>query len=110
MNYILSMHYLIWILLSVVFFGFGEYSAKMFALGPRIAPVLSMVAFYICGSLVWLPAILQRNQLSIVGTIWNISALLVTIIIGCGFFHEHLTYTNIAGIALAFISIVLLTY
>jgi multidrug transporter EmrE-like cation transporter len=72
--------------------------------------VVVLVCVYALGTLAWLPAILQKNQLSIVGVIWSVLSLLVTISIGVLLFGEKLGVVGIVGIATAIISIVLLSW
>lgn len=102
------MHYIFWLILSALFFAIGEFLSKKFALNPRIAYVVSILFVYSLGTLAWLPAILQKNQLSIVGTMWSVLSLLATILIGVLIFSEKLNAIGIIGIILAFASIILL--
>lgn len=104
-----SIHYIVWLIASALFFAVGEFLSKKFALNPKPAFVIYILIFYSIGVLTWLPAILQKNQLSIVGTIWSMLSLLTTILIGVLIFDEKLNTTNIIGIILAFSAIVLLT-
>lgn len=109
MKYLLSLHYLIWLVLSAVFFAAGEFLSKKFALNPKFSLVALILASYIFGTLAWLPAILQRNQLSIVGAIWSVMSLLATVSIGILIFSEKLSLTGAIGIVIAIIAIVLLS-
>jgi multidrug transporter EmrE-like cation transporter len=109
MNFILSIPPLAWLALSAVFFAAGEFLSKKFALAPSWSYVLLVACAYLLGSLAWLPAILQKNQLSIVGAIWSVLSLLTTILIGVLIFGEHLNTTAIIGIILAFVAVFLLS-
>ena len=94
---------------SALFFAGGEFFSKKFALHPRPMMVVYILIFYILGTLAWLPAIYQKNQLSIVGTIWSVLSLLATIFIGVIIFSEKLSAIGIVGIITAFIAIILLS-
>ena len=109
MQWLLSIHYLIWILISSVFFALGEFLSKKFALNPSLPYVFLVVMTYAVGTLTWLPAILQKNQLSIVGTIWSVISLMSTVLIGAVIFGEKINATGIAGIFVAIIAIILLS-
>ena len=109
MNLILTIPAIIWLIVSALFFAFGEFLSKKFALNPSLMYVLIIVAVYALGTLAWLPAILQKNQLSIVGAIWSVLSLLATVLIGILIFHEQLSFIGILGIIFAFIAVVLLS-
>ncbi|MDE2311592.1 MAG: hypothetical protein KGJ93_00675 [Patescibacteria group bacterium] len=109
MKNLLSINYLIWLTISVVFFSVGEFFSKKFALQPKLSWVILILGAYILGTLAWLPAILQKNQLSIVGTIWSVLSLLATVGIGVLIFAEKLSFVGTAGIITALISIILLS-
>lgn len=104
-----SINYIIWLILSALFFAIGEFLSKKFALNPKLGYVISIIIIYSFGVLAWLPAILQKNQLSIVGTMWSVLSLLTTILIGVLIFNERLNIAGIAGIIFAFVAIVLLS-
>ena len=75
MKFVLSINYFIWLLISAVFFAVGEFLSKKFSLDPKINYVVLVLIAYSFGVLAWLPAILQKNQLSIVGTLWSVFSL-----------------------------------
>lgn len=105
-----SINYIFWLILSALFFAIGEFLSKKFALNPNLTLVIIILLTYSVGVLFWLPAILQKNQLSIVGTIWSVLSLLTTILIGTIIFNEKLSVISILGIIFAFLSLVLLSY
>jgi multidrug transporter EmrE-like cation transporter len=107
---LLSINYIIWLILSALFFAVGEFLSKKFALNPNLTLVIIIIIIYSVGVLFWLPAILQKNQLSIVGTMWSVLSLLTTILIGVLIFGEKLSLTGIIGIIFAIISIILLSH
>jgi multidrug transporter EmrE-like cation transporter len=109
MNIILSIPALAWLVLSALFFAFGEFLSKKFALAPSGSYIILIIFIYSLGTLCWLPAILQKNQLSIVGAIWSVLSLLATVLIGTLIFNEHLTTTGIIGVIFAFITVFLLS-
>jgi multidrug transporter EmrE-like cation transporter len=109
MKFLLSINYLYWLLLSALFFAAGEFWSKKFALTPRPSYVVLAVAIYSLGVLAWLPAILQKNSLAIVGTIWSVMSLLATILIGVLIFSEKISLIGIAGVITAIIAIILLS-
>lgn len=109
MKFLLSINYIIWLVASAIFFAVGEFLSKKFALSPKFFYVILILIIYSLGVLAWLPAILQKNQLSVVGTMWSVLSLLTTILIGVIIFGEKLSLIGIAGIVMAMIAIVLLS-
>jgi ABC-type polysaccharide/polyol phosphate export permease len=59
--------------------------------------------------LLWLPAILQKNQLSVVGVMWSVLSLLITILIGTIIFRETLNLFSALGIIFAIVATILLS-
>ena len=109
MKFLLSINYIVWLIISALFFAVGEFLSKKFALGPKLVYVILILAVYSLGTLAWLPAILQKNSLSVVGTMWSVLSLLTTILIGVLIFKENLSTLGIIGIILAIIAIVFLS-
>ncbi|MFA5021925.1 MAG: hypothetical protein WC508_02525 [Patescibacteria group bacterium] len=109
MNSILSINYIIWLIISAIFFAVGEFLSKKFALNPSLTYVVCIVVVYAFGTLAWLPAILQRNQLSTVGVMWSVLSLLTTVLIGTIIFSEKLSLVGLLGIIFAFIAVILLS-
>ncbi len=109
MKFLLSINYIIWLVASAIFFAVGEFLSKKFSLSPKFLYVILILIIYSLGVLAWLPAILQKNQLSIVGTMWSVLSLFTTILIGILIFGEKLNIIGIVGIIFAIISIVLLS-
>jgi multidrug transporter EmrE-like cation transporter len=103
------MNYIIWLIISALFFAVGEFLSKKFALNPKFLYVVYILFMYSLGTLAWLPAILQKNQLSIVGTMWSVMSLLATILIGVLIFNERLNVAGYVGIVFAFLAIILLS-
>jgi len=109
MKFISSINYIVWLIISALFFAAGEFLSKKFALSPKFSYVALLLIAYSIGVLAWLPAILQRNSLSVVGTMWSVLSLLATITIGVLIFGEKISMVGIAGIIAAIIAIVLLS-
>jgi multidrug transporter EmrE-like cation transporter len=108
-NFILSIHYGVWLVVSALFFATGEFLSKKFALGPTWTTFVFILMVYLLGVLAWLPAIVQKNRLSIVGTIWSVLSLLATVLIGTVLFREKLGILGVVGVVTAVISVVLLS-
>jgi multidrug transporter EmrE-like cation transporter len=106
---ILSINYIYWLILSAILYAGGEILSKKFALSPKFSLVILILIIYMLDALVWLPAIYQKNQLSVVGTIWAVITLAATVSIGVFMFGEKLNLFGIIGIILAFASVVLLS-
>ena len=100
---------LLLLIASGLAFAFGEFLSKKFAQHPSLWGGAIVVAIYAVGSLLWLPAIAQTNQLTITGTIWNVMAFVSTAFIGMVLFHETLTPLAYGGIAFGLVSVLLLS-
>jgi multidrug transporter EmrE-like cation transporter len=109
MNLIFEIPAIVWLIGSAIFFAFGEFLSKKFALAPSLYYVIIILIVYSLGVLAWLPAILEKNQLSIVGAIWSVLSLLATILIGLLIFKEKLNAIGIIGIIFALIAVALLS-
>lgn len=106
---LLSINYIVWLIFAALFFALGEFLSKKFALNPNLTLVIIILVVYSVSVLFWLPAILQKNQLSIVGTMWSVLSLLTTVLIGVLIFGEKLNFTGFIGIVFAFLAIILLS-
>ena len=95
---------------SLLCFGVGEYNSKLYALQPAYWRAAVVVLCYAVGSSFWLPAIRLVNQLTVLGTLWNIGAMLVTVAIGMIVFRETVTPSQSVGVVLALISCYLLSH
>lgn len=98
-----------YILLAMVFYGFGEYYAKIYANTDNFRFAFVAWVGYSLNALLFFPAIKAYNSLSILGTIWNLSYVIITICIGIFIFGEHLTNIQLLGIFFGIMSIVFLS-
>jgi multidrug transporter EmrE-like cation transporter len=105
----LSLHPLVWLVLSGVFFAFGEYLSKSYVLEPRPLVLLVLIGTYTIGALLWLPALKQKPELAVTGTLWSVITLLMTVAIGVIVFGESLPLYKICGVLLAIAAVVLLS-
>jgi multidrug transporter EmrE-like cation transporter len=108
MNILLTIPGWIWLLVSVLFFAAGEYFSKKWVLGPNTLLFLLVIIFYVAGSISWLPALMQRNQLAVLGTLWLLLGMIATVSIGLFLFGEKLSAVKVVGLGLALVSLVLL--
>ena len=99
----------VWIVISSIFFGLGEFLSKKFALNPGWALFLTFLIVDTISASAWIPAIFEKSQLSTTGVIWSIVSLLATVTIGVLAFNEKLTLIQSAGIVMGLISVTLLS-
>ena len=97
-----------WLILSALFFAGGEYLSKVWANGPTVKATVFVVIMYALGTLAWLPALLHRNELAIMGTAWLLLATVATVSIGVFVFGESLSGAHWTGIGLALVALFLL--
>ena len=99
----------LWIVISAIFFGIGEFVSKKFALNPGWSLFFLFLAVDIISAAAWIPAIFEKNQLSITGVIWSIVSLMATVAIGIFAFQEKLTLIQSIGLAAGLVSVILLS-
>jgi len=110
MNLLNALPTVAWLIISAIFFAIGEYFSKKFAIEPNWKMLLLVCSTYLMGTLTWLPAIVQTNQLATTGTGWLLLSILATLGIGLGVFHERVNSVQMVGIALAIVALILLNY
>jgi len=96
-NFLLSIPAIVWLLISSVFFAAGEFLSKKWGVAPGIKPTVFVMLAYGLSSLFWLPSLLHKNQLAIMGTFWLVLATISTVLIGIVVFHEKLNTLQWVG-------------
>ena len=102
--------YWAWLLLSSALFAAGEFLSKTFVTNPKISTLLWCMLVYNLGTAPWFFALFHKNQLSTTGVIWTITGVLTTIGLGVIVFKEPVTVLTAIGMALAVVSLVLLSW
>ena len=98
-----------WIIVGMIFYTIGEYYAKKYAnTSLKSFGFASLIGYFIC-TCCFLPALSKYNSLSILGTIWNLLYLIITLFLGIIVFKETLTTVQIVGIGFGFIAIILMS-
>jgi len=103
------MRAIFFVALSLIFFTAGEAVSKLWANNPKWYWGATVVVAYMIGSCLWLPAILSKNHLTTLGTLWNVGAILCTVFAGAVLFHEQVSFLQWCGIGCAVVSCVLLS-
>ena len=105
------MNLIVWILvaMAMVFYSLGEYFSKMYANTLMWKYGLIACMGWTGSALCFLPALQKFNSLSVLGTIWNLGYVMITLFIGICIFRESITTTQIVGLIFGLISIVLLS-
>ena len=110
MKYLMLVPALAWLTISTMFFALGEYLSKKWGMNPGWLFALGIGLIYGFGSMLWLPALLHRNQLAVVGTFYALMGVIITIMIGLFVFNETITITQSIGLFLALIALGLLWF
>jgi drug/metabolite transporter (DMT)-like permease len=108
MNFLLYIPALAWLLISALFFACGEFLSKLWGNNPSITLTILVVIVYAFGTLSWLPVLLYKNQLAVMGTAWLLLATIATIVIGVLVFHEKISTLQGFGIVMAIIAMFLI--
>ena len=88
----------------------GEFLSKEFALSPGWGLFGFILLVDVLSISAWLPAIYQKNQLSIIGVVWSLASLMLTVGVGVLVFNEKLTPIRILGIFFGIIALILLSW
>lgn len=99
----------VWLVVSVLVHAVGEYYSKVWANGPAFSYALIAASAYALSGFFWLPMLLHRNNLAVMGTVWLLFATLAPLIIGVFIFGEQLSLTDAFGIALAIGAMIVLS-
>jgi len=98
-----------WLLMSAFAFSGGEFLSKKWGQNPGWLLTVAVVTAYAVGSCLWLPALLHKNELARMGTLWYLLTTPMTVFLGVVIFHEKMTNGQWAGIALALVALWLLS-
>ena len=82
---------------------------KSYVLSPRPLSLMMLLALYLVGALFWIPALKQKPDLAVTGTLWSVMTLLMTVVIGVFMFAETLAPHQIVGVVFAVGAVVLLS-
>ncbi len=105
----MSLYVFIWLFISMVCFGLGEYFSKQLATSLNTKTVIQVLVSYFLATLAWIPAIHRYNVISVVGVIWSVLSILITVILGLIVFKEPVTTFKVVGIILAILSVIFLS-
>jgi len=100
---------LVWLMLSAFFYAQGEYFSKLWAINPNVRLSILVLLSYSIAALTWLPALLHKSQITIMGATWLLLATVATVVIGCFIFNEDLTDLQLVGLGLACTAMMLLS-
>lgn len=68
MEFLLVVPTYAWLIISALFYAIGEYLSKAWSDSPSVSLVVLVVIAYSLCALSWLPALLHKHQLIIMGT------------------------------------------
>ncbi len=109
-NIFLAIPAIVWLLISAGFYIFGEYFSKRWGMHPNLITALAVAIFSFLSALFWLPALIHRNQLAIMGTIWLLLATIATVFVGVIVFQEKITPIEWVGIIMALVALAFLGF
>ena len=109
MKYALILSPFAWVFISILFFAVGEYLSKRWALKPDVSGAVWAIVFYAIGSALWLPALLEKNELVLMGRLWLLMGTIASMAVGLFIFREQLTVINWVGVGLSIIALMLLS-
>src|SRR5215210_5235853 len=108
MRLLLLVPALMWLILSGLLNAASEYVSKYWGMQQRWYLVVIVALLSATSSITWLPALLHKNQISIMGTGWLLIATITTLFIGLVVFKEQVSATQMTGLGLAVVALILL--
>lgn len=75
---------------------------------PSLPFTFGVVAIYSLSTFTWLPVLLHKNQIALMGTLWLVLATVATVGIGTLVFGETLSAMQWVGVALTLVALILL--
>ena len=97
-----------WLAISALFYTGGEYFSEQIILHPSWHNYAILIVLDVLSITSWLPALYEKNNLAVTGTLWLIFALVSTALLGIIIFSEAVTLRLVTGIILAGVVVVLL--
>ena len=79
-------------------------------MNPTVGTSLQIVICYSMAALTWLPALQDKNEITIMGASWLLLATFAGVIIEFFVFNESLTFVHWLGVGLACTAPVLLSF
>lgn len=99
----------VYVVLAMVFYGLGEWASKHYATQQRTVYAVVAMLGYMVNALLFLPALTRWNSLALLGTIWTIGYLAITLGLAFVVFQEQVTPRQMLGLVLGVIAVVLLS-
>lgn len=93
----------------MVFYAIGEYNSKEYANTLQWRYGAVAMFGYMVNAVCFLPAISKMNSLTVLGTIWNLGYVFVTLFLGLVIFKEPISTMQIVGLCFGVVSIILLS-
>lgn len=109
MKFLLLIPAVAWLIISALFNASGDYFSKFWANKPSVVLIIAVMLSYVLSSITWLPALLHKNHISTMGTLWFLFATVAVVIIGIFVFKETLTINHWIGLMFALAAFVFLT-
>ena len=97
----------VWLLISVLICGIGEYTCKQWSITPTWKMMTVSLIAYVVGSAAWFPVVRQSQHIIIAWMLWAVLSAFTTVLVGLHF-GEVLTVPQWIGIVLGVISIILI--
>lgn len=99
----------LWLACSIASYSAGEFFSKKIAGEFRWSYFWVILLCYSGSGLFWIPAMMQRNSLVVLGFTWSLLSIVSTLAIGFGM-GETLTNFQTIGVILAIAALVILSF
>jgi multidrug transporter EmrE-like cation transporter len=99
----------IWFFIAMFIYAIGMYISKLYSIKPCSLYYYLPVIIFMLVSLCWMNALKTAQQMAIFGSIWNITCLLITVLISITVFKESISFIKYIGILFGAVAIILLS-
>ncbi len=98
----------VWLSFSAIFYAGGEFFSEQLVLHPTWENYAFLILLDVLSITLWLPALYEKNNLAVTGTLWLVFALVTTALLGIFIFNEPASLRSLCGIFLAIVVVALL--
>lgn len=100
---------ILWTAVGMMFYIVAEYYSKRYAMASSWRFYWLAILPYWVVTLCWMPVIRHTNTLAVTSVIWDIFYFIISILIGVLIFQEKMSATQVVGLVLGAIAVVLLS-
>lgn len=102
--------WLLFLIILIILETFADVMAKEYSIKNKIYFAIASTILYVLANISWIISLKYKSSLSVGSNIFSVSTGIIAIIIGVGFYNEYISNTQMMGVILGVISLILLFY